>query len=286
MLRLGLVAALSLLPAVADMLPLTPEQCAAVGLEPYASIAEMELPLPPTPEQVKALPPMKFAQKQSALKETLLLRWAMICSAGHRTSQETEAAAAGHARESEAPELLAELYQLMADGNLTRAQSHACLSLMDLLLHAYQTDELAVRLLAEETDMTPEQAAELARVLPLEDAFNLLPLRPPTGAEMLADIRSMRRHYGELAALYAEVQDKESAERVATAALPVVRCLLTTARTLYQLKQAQTQLTPAQSAALKGANEAYALLAQQRSRLQQQNYGDCILLRALDILAE
>lgn len=286
MLRALTVAALALLPAAADMLPLTPEQCAAVGLEPYAAIAEIELPLPPTPEQVNALPPLEFAQKQSALKETLLLRWAMICSAGHRSSQKIEATVAGHAREAEAPELLAELYQLSADGNLSRAQVHASLSLMDLLLHAYRTDELAIRLLAEETDMTPEQATELARELPLEDAFNLLPLRPPTDAEMLADIRSMRRHYGDLAALYAEVQDKESAERVATAALPIVRCLLTTARTLYQLKQPQTQLTPAQSAALKGANEAYALLSQQRTRLQQNNYGDCMLLRALDILAE
>lgn len=286
MLRALTVAALALLPAAADMLPLTPEQCVALGLEPYAAVAELGLPLPPTPEQVRALPPLEFAQKQRALKETLLLRWAMICTAGHRLSQEIEATAAGYAREAEAPELLAEIYQLTADGNLSRIQSHACLSLSEMLMQAYQTDELAVRLLAEETDMTPEQAKELARVLPLEDAFNLLPLRPPTDAEMLADIRSLRRHYGELAALYAEVQDKESAERVAAAALPIVRCLLTAGRTLYQLKQPQTQLTPAQSAALKGANEAYALLSKQRTRLQQNNYGDCMLLRALDILAE
>lgn len=277
---------LCLLPAAADMLPLTPEQCAALGQEPYLSLAEAGLPLPPTMEQMRAMPAAEFARQQAALKETLLLRWALIRQAGNRSHADVETASAGMARETEAPELVADIYQHLADGNLTRPQEHAWNNLLELVLHAYRTDELAVRLLVTEADVTPDAVVELAAFLPLADAFNMVPLRPPSAAEVLADFRLMQRDYAELARLYAAVQDKESAEQTAVAARPVVQRLLTTARTLFLLKDPQTLLTPEQSDALKAANESYALLNGQRTRLQELNFGGSLRLRALDILAE
>lgn len=278
--------ALALLPAAADMLPLTPEQCAALGQEPYAALAEEGLPLPPTEEQVRALPLLVFAQQQAAIKETLLLRWALICQARHRSDAEVETASAGLARECEAPALLAEIYQRFADGGLTRRQAYAWNNLLAQLLRLYRTDELSVRLLAETTELAPEQAVPLAAFLPLADAFNTLPLRPPTATEMLADLRLMQRDYAALAEIYAGVQDKESAEAAAEAARPVVQRLLTTNRTLYRLRDPQTLLTPEQSDAMKAANESYARLNEQRTRLQQTRFEGCLRLWALDILAE
>lgn len=286
MFRTLTAAALALLPAAADMLPLTPEQCAALGQEPYLSLEEAGLPLPPTMEQMRAMPAMVFAQQQSAIKETLLLRWALIRQAGHRSNADVETASAGIAREAEAPEILATIFQRFADGNLSRPQEHAWNNLLELVLHAYHTDELAVRLLVTEADVTPEEAVALAAFLPLADAFNMVPLRPPTAAEILADFQLMQRDYGELAAIYASVQDKESAEAAALAARPVVQRLLTTSRTLFLLKDPQTQLTPEQADAMKAANESYARLCAERERLQQGLFGRSLRLRALDILAE
>lgn len=280
------LAALALLPATADMLPLTPELCAALGQEPYISMAEAGLPLPPTMEQINALPATELARLQGAVKETLLLRWALIRQANNRTNKEVETASAGLARSAEAPEILAEIYQHFADGNLSRVQDHLWNDLLGVVLQAYRIDELAVRLLVTEADLTPEDVLELAPFLPLADAFNLLPLRPPTAAEMLADLRVMRRDYAALAALYAGVQDKESAENAAAAARPVVQRLLTTNRTLYRLKDPQTQLTPELSEALKAANVSYAALNAQRTRLQESHFASSPRLRALDILAE
>lgn len=278
---------LCLLPAAADMLPLTAEQCAAVGEEPYVSIAEAGLPLPPTPEQIRALPFHVFRHQQNAVKETLLMRWALIREARYRADGKVDAQSAGHARMTEAPELLAEIYQSCADGNLTRAQEHEIASVLELLLNGYRTDELAVRLLVHEAELTPEDVSSLAAFLPLDDAFNLLPLRPPTHAEMLSDLRCMRREYARLAEIYAAVQDKESADAAAVAALPVVRCLLTTARTAYCLRQPEHNLSPAQATVLKDANAAYARLMEQRTRLQQLGVmAESVRLRALDILAE
>lgn len=280
------LAAWALLPAAADMLPLTPELCVALGQEPYTSIAEEGLPLPPTMEQINALPATELARQQDAIKETLLLRWALIRQAGNRTNKEVETASAGLARSAEAPEIVAEIYQCFADGDLSRVQEHLWNDLLDEVLHAYRIDALAVRLLVTEADLTPEDAVDLAPFLPLTDAFNLVPLRPPTEAEMLADLRVMQREYAALTALYADVQDKESAEKAAAAARPVVQRLLTTNRTLFRLKDPQTQLTPELSDALKAANASYAALNAQRTRLQETHFASSPLLRALDILAE
>lgn len=280
------VAALALLPAAADMLPLTPEQCAALGQEPYLSFAEAGLPLPPTMEQMHALPPLVFAQQQAAIKETLLLRWALIRQAGHRSNADVETASAGLARAAEAPELLAEIFQHFADGNLSRVEEHDWLNLLKEFLMAYRTDELAVRLLVQEADLTPDDALALAPFLPLADAFNTIPLRPPSEAQVLADLQLMQREYAALAALYAEVQDKETAELAAERALPIVQRLLTAAPTYFHLKQPQTVLNPAQNAALKAANESYAALNAQRTRLQETHFASSVRLRALDILAE
>lgn len=277
---------LCLLPVAADMLPLTPEQCAALGQQPYLSFAEAGLPLPPTMEQMRALPPLVFAQQQKAIKETLLLRWALIRQAGHRSNADVETASAGLARAAEAPELLADIFQRFADGNLSRAEEHDWTNLLKEFLIAYRTDELSVRLLVEEADLTPEDAVALASFLPLADAFNAIPLRPPSEAQVLADLQLMQREYAALAALYAEVQDKETAEHAAEQALPIVQRLLTAAPTYFHLKQPQTVLNPAQNAALKAANEAYAALNAQRTRLQQTHFADSVRLRALDILAE
>lgn len=278
--------ALALLPAAADMLPLTPEQCAALGQEPYLSIEEAGLPLPPTMEQVHALPAREMVRCQSAIKETLLLRWALIRQAGHRSNAEIETASAGLARETEAPEILAQIFQRFADGNLSRPQEHAWNNLLELVLSAYRTDELAVRLLVQEADLTPEDAVALASFLPLADAFNTIPLRPPSEAQVLADLQLMQREYAALSTLYAGVQDKETAERAAEQALPIVQRLLTAAPTFFLLKQPQTVLNPAQNAALKAANEAYAALNAQRTRLQETHFAGSVRLRALDILAE
>lgn len=280
------LAAWALLPAAADMLPLTPELCAALGQEPYVSMEEAGVPLPPTPEQISALPTRELTRQQDAIKETLLLRWALIRQAGHRTNKEVETASAGLARSAEAPEIVAEIYQRFADGDLSRVQDHLWNDLLEEVLHAYRIDELSVRLLVTEADLMPETALELAPFLPMADAFNLVPLRPPTVAEMLADLRLMQRDYAALAALYADVQDKESAEKAAEAARPVVQRLLTTNRTLYRLKDPQTQLTPELSDALKSANVSYAALNAQRARLQGTHFASCPRLRALDILAE
>lgn len=277
---------LATLPAAADMLPLTAEQCAAVGQEPYASLAEQGAPLPPTPSQLRSIPGLVRMQQQAAVKETLLLRWALIRAASHRTSAAIEAESAGLARSAEAPQLLAELLQGFADGRLSRLQTHAWQTALESLLEVYGVDGDAVRLLVEEAEIRPDDVADLAAFLPLTDAFNMVPLMPPPPSAVMSDLRCMQRQYAALAELFAEAQDAESAARAAEAALPCVRELLTTGGTLFLLRQPDTILQPEQSELLKAANAAYARLAEQRSRLQSCGWFGNVRLRALDVLAE
>lgn len=284
--RALIVAALALLPASAGILPLTSAQRALLCREPYAMLAEQGVPLPPTEEEVAALPPVDFARAQDAVKETMLLRWSMIRAAGHRSNAEIEAQSAGLSREAEAPELLTTILQRFADGPLPRREAYAWNEALDGLLRAWRVDNLAVRLLTESVEIPAEQVPGLAAFLPLTDAFNTLPLRPPTEGEVLADLAELKRCYEELAAVYERAQDAESAEAAAYAARPLVQRILTTTGTLVWLKQSQTEFSPLCLSYLKEANAAYALLRVQRDRLRALNYGESLRLRALDALAD
>lgn len=280
------VAALALLPAAADLLPLTPAQRALLWQEPYASLAEQGAPLPPAEEELAALPPAEYARMQAAVKETLLLRWVLVRESGHRATAETEAQSAGLARAAEAPEMLADILQRFADGAMPRAEAYAWNESLEQLLRAWHVDNLAVRLLAESESIPAEQVSELAAFLPLTDAFNTQSLRPPTEGEVLADLTEMQRCYAAMAEVYATVQDAESAEAAARTARPLVQCLLTTARTLLWLKQTRTEFSPLCLARLKEANAAYAAMSEQRKRLMEINYGESLRLRALDALVD
>lgn len=286
MLRVLTVAALAALPAAAGMLPLTSAQRALLGQEPYAMMAEQGAPLPPTEEEVAALPPLDFARAQDAVKETLLLRWSLIRAAGHRSNAEIEAQSAGLARTAEAPEMLVDILQHDADGPVARREAYAWNEALANFLRAWRVDDLGVRLLAESVAIPAEQVPDIAAFLPLTDAFNTLPLQPPTEGEVLADLSELKQCYTALAAVYAAVSDAESAEAAALAARPVVQRILTTTRTLVWLKQTQTEYSPLCLAYLKEANAAYAKLLEQRNRLREMNYGGSLRLCALDALAD
>lgn len=286
MYRVLTAAALALLPAAADMLPLTSAQRALLWQEPYATLAEQGAPLPPTEEEVAALPALEFARTQDAIKETLLLRWVLIRAAGHRSNADVEAQSAGLARTAEAPEMLVDLLQRFAETPLSRREAYAWNESLNTLLLAWRVDQLGVRLLAESVDIPPEQVPELAAFLPLSDAFNTLPLQAPTEGEVLADLVELKRCYAELSVAYAAAQDAESAEAAAYAARPTVQRILTTARTLMWLKQTQSQLSPLCLAYLKEANAAYNAVQEQRARLRDFDYGGSLRLRALDALVD
>ncbi|MCQ2364833.1 MAG: hypothetical protein MJ051_04705 [Akkermansia sp.] len=286
MYRVLTAAALALLPAAADLLPLTSAQRALLWQEPYATLAEQGAPLPPTEEEVAALPALEFARTQAAIKETLLLRWVLIRAAGHRSNADVEAQSAGLARTAEAPEMLVDLLQRFAETPLSRREAYAWNESLNTLLLAWRVDQLGVRLLAESVDIPPEQVPELAAFLPLSDAFNTLPLQAPTEGEVLADLVELKRCYAELSVAYAAAQDAESAEAAAYAARPTVQRILTTARTLMWLKQTQSQLSPLCLAYLKEANAAYNAVQEQRARLRDFDYGGSLRLRALDALVD
>lgn len=286
----GIAVLFCLLPAAADMLPLSADLCLAVGQEPYLTLAELGAPLPPTPEEVGSLPPRLFVQQQRAVKEALLLRWVLIRASQHRASALAEEQSAGLARAAEAPELLSCILQRFADGRMSRSESYAWELSLESLLQSYKVDMLAIRLLAEVLDIPADQAmekvAELAAFLPLEDAFNTLPLRMPTDQQLEADLLEMERCYAAIAQVYARVHDAESAELAAQEALPLVRCLLTTQPSLCRLRDPATQLTAQPHAALLRANSAHADLQQQRRRLQESRFCGSLKLLALDALAE
>lgn len=284
--RVLTAVALLLLPAAADMLPLTSVHRAMLGQEPYAMLAEQGAPLPPGEDEVAALPPLDFARGQAAVKETLLLRWTLIRAAGHRSSAEIEEQSAGLSRTAEAPEMLTDILQRFADGPMPRREAYAWNEALACLLRAWRVDDLGVRLLAESVVIPPEQVPELAAFLPLTDAFNTLPLEPPTENEVRADLIEMKRCYAELADIYATVQDEASAEAAALAARPLVQCLLTTARTLFWMKQTQTEFSPLNLSYLKEANEAFAAVQAQRNRLRETDYAGSLRLRALDAMAD
>lgn len=264
----------------------TPSTDALMGREPYAEMAAASMPLPPTAAEVAALPAVQRMQQATAMKEVLLLRDAWMRANNNRSSAAIEADCAGAARAAEAPQLMVELLQLMADGNLSRPQAYAWRMVWENLLAAYSIDAFSFRIFVQELDLTADELRKLMPMLPLADMGNNISLRLPAEAQIVADLQLMAEAYTALAARYQLVEDAEGAARAADTLNPLIRELLTTTRTRFWMMKTDTPPTPAELEALKEANGAYHAFLQQRDRLAEQAFFGCLPLRVLDYLAD
>ena len=285
--RLGTI---SLLPLLAGLCPATeeipPELQAVLGIEPYAEYAEADVPMPPTPSQVEAMPRQLFLARAGAMKKVLY--HGMVRTRANRW-RETDRNLAAMAQEAESladspPEFIA-ILKIRAAGNLSRSRAYVLRKAQEQLQQMYAVDELLMRLLLDCTDADEKTADELLQHLPLHAVFNMVPQTPPTRTQITADLRLYADILHSASGLLEKVQDEESARAI----LPELKHLLllhdTTLPTRAQLLQGLIHPDSAEmKAAANALSQAEKQLRSQRLRLTEKNWFGCKELQAFDFL--
>lgn len=248
---------------------------------PFVELSDAGIALPPTRGDVERLSAVEFLRCQSAIKRVLLARDCRTYAERKRLTDENLLASAHLADELNAPRELALYLRLLASGALGNRRRYMVQSALEQLLRAYLVDELQIRYFVEFATLSDKDLESLWDWLPLASCFNMVSMRPPTGG-VQADYLLLKDVYARLHTFYATVQDVESADKVATAALVELALHESTAYTrLYAPASSKARQAPQFSRALEIPASA---LQKERIRLRENNYFGSLRLRCLDLL--
>ena len=259
---------------------------ALLNVEPYAAYAAEQVPLPPSDGQMAAMSRHLFLGRGCVMKAVLYRGMARTRAAKWRETGENlaqmyrEAAVLPHA-----PREFVQILQLQTDCHLSRPRAYALRSAREHLLRQYAVDELQMRLLLDYVDANEEEAERILHNLPLQAVFNMVPQKPLTTEEIVADLRLYADIQIQATQILSRVQNKDSALSV----LPELKGLLllhdTTLPTRALLMEGKIRPeTPQIEEAALLLRKAARQLREQRDRLNEQKWFGCKELQALDFL--
>ena len=280
----SIAAACAVLPAQALSLPGNVQ--AMLGTEPARTFCEAGVPMPPTAEQVAALPPLLREQHRSGMKHVLLLREARNRESRYRQTPETLAACAGLAREWECPAAIVDNFQRRAEGDLSPRELYAWNQALSRTLAAYSINATGARFLVEDFPRKAEDWQKLAPELPIAAMFNQVTPWKGDADKAIQDFHMVAQVMRESAKAYATITDAATAK----AAIPTLRELALVHDTTLPLRFAAAEnlplpLSEAQKQEMMDmVNAAYAEWQPQRQRLADKSYFGVELLPILDYL--
>ncbi|MBR5887061.1 MAG: hypothetical protein IKZ07_02520 [Akkermansia sp.] len=252
---------------------------AIAGNEPYCSLVEYGLPLINTTAEVESLPVELRLSRAAAIKRVLLGQMVRAKAERHRVSPENYALSAQRAVELGTPMVFALYMQLEAQGELSSRARYTVREALRQLYSDYRVHELDLRLFVETSHLAPEDILDAAGWLPMEVLFSPVYERDFTAEGLERQYKELGGLVSELAAVYTSVQSAEQAQSAADKLLPLL--------VRYAATQGTRKLATAEQ--LQGWRARYGLLYrdlphlnEQRRRVQQANYFDCVKLRIID----
>lgn len=260
------------------------ELLALRGVEPFYGIAAEGVTLPPSADELAALPPAERARQQAAVKRVLLLRTAHANEDDDRVTADNESDSAGRAREWECPPVLADIFQELAEGEPTARRRYALNSALNAVTEVYGIDALLIRHMVETANLNRKTAAALADMLPLACVFNEASATPPTPDTMADDAALLAEVYEELTACYADIKDEASAAAALPKLMPLLQCADTATDTRLMIARCMVPETPRTIPAMERYMAARAALTAERRRLAEQEWFAHPLLPAVDYL--
>lgn len=257
-------------------------KAAGAGVEPYCSLLEQGLPLLRTATEVAALPPEQRVAQASAMKKVLLIQKTRARDERNRLTPGNYAACAALAEKLGAPAEFVAYQRLLAGGELSPRASYTVQEALRHLCWLYLVDVSALHYYVLGSRLAAGELIASAEWLPMEGLFNMIPAEALTADAVERDFVALLDIMPALTDLYRGINSRESAEAALPALLPM---LVQFESTVGGRKYAEPELT---EAALQryGARlqPLYAAFAQERRRLQEANYHDCIRLRVADML--
>lgn len=281
-----LLSFLLLTSAFCGAQPETAAELALLGQTPYVALLEDGAPLPPTAAEWKSLPPLQAEQQRNAVKTVLFLRYVQSLEESGRITPQIEFDSAGRSRAEEAPELLTDILQELADEHTGSRRRYVLNSALTALAEVYEIDPLQMLYTARVAGLTLDSAKQLTELLPLSAVFNAGRETGPDEQTIASDVRTQTEVVQRMTELLAAVQDTESA----AAALPQMAALLpltdTTLNTRLLIAEAKVPELPQIIPAMEAYQAAFDELMVQRRRLNALHWCGCPALCAVDYLLQ
>ena len=270
-------------PLVAEELP--PGILAMLGKEPYGEYAASGVPLPPTPEQVAALPKKQLRADRVAMKRVLLAGMARTRAARWREKTENLARMAQDAEAFGCPAAFVQILRMRANPDISRRVSYTLRQAQEHMQQVYGVDELQMRLVLDAADADVDVTEQLLCMLPLHAVFNMAYRKEQSLPAVVADLRCYAEVQQQAADALAQVADDASAQAAIPSLLQLLPVYDTTLTTRFLLMQG---LIKGEGVELDAVSEALGksgkLLREQRMRLMEQNWYGCSVLKAIDAL--
>ncbi len=274
--RYPLLIAALMLPGVATAQLLAPQ-----AVDPLrAEAAEYGMPLPPTAEEVNALPAEERVRQASAIKRVHLLQQLQFIQDAYTMTDGNRMATVYMAIKLKAPEAYIQMLQAESGCVLSTRQYRVLRDAYERLYELYGVDTLGIRFFAESDLASMEELADLSATLPLESLFNLVKVDALTAEQLAQDLQDVSQVFSELTGLYAGVANAEQA----TAIIPRVQELAARFAKVYPgLALApdpiRHRLAPAYALKIKPLLPA---LISQRQRMREENFYGIPRLKVLD----
>ena len=245
-----------------------------------ADAAEYGLPLPPTADEVNALPAEERVRQACAIKRVHLLQQLQLIADRYTMTDGNRMASVSMAVKLNAPAVYIQMLQAEAVNVLSTRQYRVLRDSYERLYELYGVDVVGIRFFAESELASLEELADMSATLPLESLFNLVKVESLTAEQLALDLQEVSQVFTGLTTLYSGISDAEQAAAV----IPQVQELVQRFAKVYPglalaPDSIRNQLAPAYTLKIKPLLPA---LISQRQRLREENFYGVSRLKVLD----
>lgn len=245
-----------------------------------ADAAEYGLPLPPTADEVNALPAEERVRQACAIKRVHLLQQLQLIADRYTMTDGNRMASVSMAVKLNAPAVYIQMLQAEAGNVLSTRQYRVLRDSYERLYELYGVDVVGIRFFAESELASLEELADMSATLPLESLFNLVKVDSLTAEQLALDLQEVSQVFTGLTTLYSGISDAEQAAAV----IPQVQELVQRFAKVYPglalaPDSIRNQLAPAYTLKIKPLLPA---LISQRQRLREENFYGVSRLKVLD----
>lgn len=245
-----------------------------------ADAAEYGLPLPPTADEVNALPAEERVRQACAIKRVHLLQQLQLIADRYTMTDGNRMASVSMAIKLNAPAVYIQMLQAEAGNVLSTRQYRVLRDSYERLYELYGVDVVGIRFFAESELASLEELADMSATLPLASLFNLVKVESLTAEQLALDLQEVSQVFTGLTTLYSGISDAEQAAAV----IPQVQELVQRFAKVYPglalaPDSIRNQLAPAYTLKIKPLLPA---LISQRQRLREENFYGVSRLKVLD----
>lgn len=216
------------------------------GEEPFLSIAQARLPLPPTRSEAES-GGFRYDQQRLAIKRALVYRTSLAKANRNRISPENNRSTAAMARHLGAPAVFCEYLEHLASGELSRRDERVAeQALRHVAQNIYGVDILRIRQVSESLKLPGAAHTAAMLSMPVSSMYDAVTVAPPAAEQVLPDIQTMTTVQRQLHAILATVHDKASADAAAGKLADLLPIWSTTFPSRVHGPELSRKLTPAE----------------------------------------